>query len=136
MDTQNIYENSKKRMRELFLISLKNDFDKWYRKRNEKNDFYSPAYGTCNADSIKLNIDNDKHRIFICKPDETDYVHIKRYKLFFIPLDKEINKYAKLLKSKFKHNTEIEKMKKAINNLENTFVKEVRKEKLDNINNS
>lgn len=123
----------KKRIRELFFISVKNDIDKW----NGYRDFYSPNYG----DNYYLIIDNDRKALILSSNDVRK--EISKYRYGILILDFKVWYYALKLKRHFKqveyyriNSDEIEFFQTGISSIEKSYVKEIRKEKIEKIQNN
>lgn len=129
MKTIDKYKNE---IRKMFIVSVKKDIDKWV---GDKLNYYSPYF-----DSFCFNVDLSKGTLYLY--DGESYTGIVTYERFFIPIDREVNRSVKKLKRYFIQKREDEKMaikidilKKGLNKIQEKYVKEVRKEKLDKINN-
>jgi hypothetical protein len=129
MTTLNEY---KRKIRNLFFISVKHDINKWY--KSGMNDYYSPTYADC-----MLNIDISKKILYLHK--SSNYKVVSKYQKGFLILDIKVWWYILRLKRHFKRveqNTKVSEeitfMRNGLSQLEENFVKEVRKEKLEKIN--
>lgn len=133
MKTLDKYKNEIRRM---FIVSVEKDIDKWTGSGSGNHgNYYSPYF-----DNFCFNVDLSKGTLYLY--DGESYTVIVTYKNFFIPIDREVNKSVKKLiryfiqkKEDEKMSIEIELLKKGLNKIQEKYVKEVRKEKLDKINN-
>lgn len=128
MTTINEY---KKKIRNLFFLSVKHDMSKWY---NSGSNYYSPTYNDC-----LLNIDISKKFLYLYKLPS--YKVISKYQRGIIILDLKVWWYVMKLKRNFKrleqntkNSEETEFMRNGLSQLQENFVKEIRKEKLNQIN--
>ena len=136
----------KKEIRKMFFISVKKDAEKW--SRWEDYCFISPIYKTqtmvCRLviynfkgyykqwrNSLVLEISqHPQNNIFICK-----------YKFLIFPMDIKVWYYVNRIKNNIKNQVKnnenkkiVESLKDGLEVLQKNYVKEVRKEKLENIN--
>lgn len=123
----------KKRIRELFFISVKNDIDKW----TGYSDYYSPNYG----DNYYLIIENDKKELILSCNNTRKIISKFRHGIFI--LDFKVWFYTLKLKKHFKqleynriNSDEIEFFQTGISSIEKSYVKEIRKEKIQKIQNN
>jgi len=128
MSTLQLYQE---KIRQMFFVSIKNDLDTW---TLEGHDYFSPEYG-----GIKLDLDIKKKCLYL--HDGVNFTYITRYQLWIIPIDFKVWKHLKILEKHFKKlqndivvEKEIEQLKNGLSKLEEKYIKEVRKEKLDKIN--
>ena len=120
----------KKRLRELFFISVKNDIEKW----TGYSDYYSPTYDN----NYYLVIDNDEHMLRISNNDNKKKISKFRYGIFIIDFKVwyyvlKLKKHFKQKEEDLKNSRDINFFKNSIYVIEKTYVKEVRKEKLENL---
>ena len=138
MNTQKEYKN---RLRNLFFSSIKNDLEKWLKISN--CNFKSPSYN-------KIRFDIKMSNLMIDCLEKYNAEIICRYKLFFIPIDFKVWLCARKLKKHFKNiekeyknieknkrdSNKIGNLKFGLEKLEEVFIKDIRKEKLNKINES
>lgn len=115
----------KKQLINMLYASIDNDLEKWSINGRNETDFISQSFG-----EYKLNIDTERHKFFLKIDDDPNYLKVCSYRFLFIPIKFKMNRYANILKNKKK----IINFKKCVNLMEQVYVKEVRKEKLENIN--
>lgn len=124
-----------KNVREMFFMSVTKDLNLWTRNKTSK-DLYSPDYA-----NFQLNIDYYPFNtnLKLCKGSID--VKIVKYKFAFLILDFKVWKYVKILQKHFKILEQEKKnaektsfLKNGLSEMEKHFVKEVRKEKLTQIN--
>jgi hypothetical protein len=133
MKTLKNYQNN---IREMFFVSVEKDLDLWTTEGSGQ--FFSPAFNY-----YKLNIDRNYGALFLYNSkSERQYEFITRYQTLWIPVDFKVYKYVRKIKKHFKEAKEykknaekIEFFKNGISEMEKKYVKEVRKEKLNQINN-
>lgn len=138
----------RKKIRNLFFISIKNDLEKWQPLNNV--DFESPVY---NNVQFRTDIYKWKYSYLntVCLDPKviltngsskiTEQEIISRYKFAIIPLDIKIWWYIRKIKNHFKKlandnklENETQTLKFILENVESVFIKEVRKQKLNKIN--
>ena len=112
-------------IRQLFLNSINSDLNLWT-KTSVIDDFYSPKYN-----NFKFNIYTSNNSLYLYKDE--DYKFVLKYKFLFFILDFKVWKSVKILKNHFKNKEKIDFFKDSITELQKIFVKEVRKEKLNQI---
>lgn len=132
----NTLDKYKQEVLNIFIISIDKDIDKWI--LNDEN-FLSPKYS-----DIQLNVDLKKKKIYTYQYDSSTYtetyIHIANYGIFsnfrlYLTVRKLRRNFKKMMEdAKFIH--EIEQIKTIVCKLEESFVKEIRKEKLTKIKNN
>lgn len=120
-------------IRRMFIVSVEKDIDKWSDSVSDNN-YYSPYF-----DNFCFNVDLRYKTLYLY--DGQSYTGIVTYKVFFIPLDKEVNKCVKKLRKYFIQKQEYENMKvendmlkNGLNKIQEKYIKEVRKDKLEKLN--
>lgn len=129
MNTLNKY---KQEVLNIFFISIDKDIDKW--TYNGSN-FLSPEYN-----NIQLSVNLKKKKIYTYQYDINTYIHIANYGIFsnfrlYLTVRK-LKKNFKKMREDEEFIREIEQIKTIVCKLEESFVKEIRKEKLTKIKNT
>lgn len=121
----------KRDARKMFFMSVKKDLDKW----TGSGDFYSPEY---NSSSLRL--DREPERGILSITNTGSNIYICTYRFLFIPIDIKVWWYARKINRKYKRKerekkdqNEINQIKSSLNNIESSFLKEIRKKKLENL---
>jgi len=135
----------RKKVRDMFLISVKNDLDLWkdsddgsYRSQNYKNKINNKSVSYFNIDTknsvVKVHITEDD-RFYDRGVDQ-----FIKYKFWIFPIDFEVNSSVNNIKKHFKkikednlNMSKIVILKDSLNNIEDNFQREIRKNKLDQI---
>lgn len=126
--------NYKKEAKKLFIISVKKDITSW----SKSCDYYSPTY---NDSYFKIDRWDFYNKLKICNQN-VDSEHICLINWLFIPFDFKVFYYYMKLKKHFRTISKDEKVTRNISNMKTSlesmspiFIKEIRKEKLDQIEN-
>lgn len=115
---------------EMFYMSIDNNIEKWTQNRNNEDDFYSEYFG-----KHQLNIDMGRKKLFLRTVGQSYFTYICAYKFWFIPINFKMNRYVKKLKRYFETKDDVTIMKDCLKIMGETYVKEVRKEKLCKLQN-
>lgn len=126
--------NYKKEAKKLFIISVKKDITSW----KENGDYYSPTY---NDSYFRVDKYDFYNNLKICNINTLDE-QICLINWLFIPFDFKVFYYYLKLKKHFRTIAKDEKVTRNISNMKTSlesmspiFIKEIRKEKLDQIEN-
>lgn len=129
----NTLSEYKKNFKKLFYISVKRDLDDW----TGCEDFWSPEY---KGSILRLNREPEKAKLTLENNSNDTNITICVYRWLFIPVNIKVWWYARKLLKNYKkkeknkkHENEIEKLKINLNNIESSFLKEIRKKKLENL---
>lgn len=121
--------NYRKEAKKLFIFSVKKDFATW----RENGDYYSPNYNNSYFRIDRCDFYNTLKMANNCMNDE----HICLINWLIIPFDIKVFYYYMKLKSHFRKVRNDEKVKKniknmktSLDNMKTVFIKEIRKEKL------
>lgn len=124
----------KKEIIKMFYISVKKDIEQWTAGSNYENFFSQDLNG------YSLNIDLNNDRLYINDNSSDTYTEICRYRYFHIPIKLKMYFYVikliihfKNIKEYEKHKEEANTLKIALSNIQETYKKEIRKEKLENL---
>lgn len=128
----NTLKKYKKEVRKMFFISVKTDIERW---SIEMYGYSSPIY----KNSV-LVIRTDYNELRLLEQNTYSYDVISKYKWWIIPTDfkvfwyiSKLKRYVKKLDEDKKLEKEIAFYKDGLSNIRENFVKEVRKEKLEQI---
>jgi hypothetical protein len=133
----NTLDKYKQEVLNIFLISIDKDIDKW--KLSDKSNLLSPKYS-----DIHLYVDLENKKIYTYQCDLNTYseifTHIANFGFFsnfrlYLTV-RRLKKNFKKMKEDAKFMHEIEQIKNIVCKLEESFVKEIRKEKLTKIKNT
>lgn len=124
----------KKEIIKMFYISVKKDIEQWTTGSNYENFFSQDLNG------YYLNIDLNNNRLYINDNSSDTYTEICRYRYFHIPIKLKMYFYVikliihfKNIKEYKKYEAEANTLKIALSNIQETYKKEIRKEKLENL---
>jgi hypothetical protein len=130
MNTQKEYKN---KIRKLFFISVNKDINIW---TNGDKRLYSPTY---NNFYMVIRTDYSQLKIY----GNNDSCKICKYRFLSMPIDIKVWWYVRKIKKHFKqveidkqHEEEIKFLKSGLTDIQEKFIKEIRKEKLTEINKS
>lgn len=129
----NKLDSLKTQHRDLFLASIKRDLDQWTEVDDDGISYNSPCYG-----ELVYQLYPPKRVLYLVNwsSPSKEYKPILKYKrkwwLFSVVIDKEVNACIKKIKQNLKLREELEKNSKDIEFLEN-FVAEIRKQKLQKL---
>lgn len=131
----NTLKKYKKEIRRMFFISIEKDISSWWKSGNM---YYSPVY-----DNFQLEIEN---KCLYLHKDRTNRAYILRYrkKIFrTIPIILDfkvwwciikLDRYLKKEQIDKQNSREIEYLNEGLSKISQKYVKEIRKEKLNQIN--
>ena len=126
----NTIEKYKKEIRTMFFMSVNKDIAKW---SCDTNNFYSPEFN-----KTKLNIDLSNDALYLYYNGQ--HSKILGYKSWIFITDFKIWLYVRKLIKEFKNREQDKKdsiqlifLKSSLSNLEKQYVKEIRKEKINKI---
>lgn len=125
----------KKEIKKMFYISIDNDIDNWSADYN-KEYFFSKYF-----DDYFFRINVNEGILYVVSNSRT-FVEISKFKFFWIPINLKMYYYILKLKYNFKKKEKYKKyegqltfLNTALSSLTNIYKKEIRKEKLEQIEN-